>query len=114
MFCLVTASAEVVEDEEADPEYNILEEDTENAVDRKEEMRVDRAVQISKREIYQLTTELLDMLNNGGESEFRRGGTSQYGSQKGAKKTPLKSSESDVQNNSAVSQEIKVLCCLYY
>lgn len=84
---------EVGEDEEADPEYNILEEDTENALDLKEEMRIDRAVQISKKEIHQLTTELLDMLDNGEESDARRPGTSQYAGQRGTKKSPVKSAD---------------------
>lgn len=49
-------------EEEEDPEYNILE-DTEDAQDLKEEMRGDRAVQISKKEIQQLMTELVETLD---------------------------------------------------
>ncbi|KAK4317963.1 hypothetical protein Pmani_010990 [Petrolisthes manimaculis] len=50
-------------EEDEDPEYNILE-DAEDAQDLKEEMRGDRAVQISKKEIQQLMTELLDTLED--------------------------------------------------
>ncbi|XP_027230586.2 GON-4-like protein [Penaeus vannamei] len=55
------------EDEEADPEYNILE-DKEDDLDLREEMRGDRAVQISKKEINELMTELLDTLVDNGKN----------------------------------------------
>lgn len=78
------------EDEEADPEYNILE-DKEDALDLREEMRGDRAVQISKKEIHQLMTELLDTLDGDERSEPIRVHLSQHISPKEAKKSPFKS-----------------------
>ena len=50
-------SAENVDDEEADPEYNVLEEEEE--VDA-EELRADRTVQITKKEVSELLSELFE------------------------------------------------------
>lgn len=90
MWLCLTESTEVVEDEEADPEYNILE-DKEDALDLREEMRGDRAVQISKKEIHQLMTELLDTLDGDERSEPIRAHLSQHFAAKETKKSPFKS-----------------------
>ncbi|XP_042218233.1 uncharacterized protein LOC121863582 [Homarus americanus] len=85
-------STEVVEDEEADPEYNILE-DKEDALDLKEEMRGDRAVQISKKEFNELLTELFETLGNSEGIESLRMHLSQNTGQKEGKKSQFKESE---------------------
>ncbi|KAK7047724.1 DNA binding, partial [Halocaridina rubra] len=83
-------STDVAEDEEADPEYNILE-DKEDASDLKEDMRRDRAVQISKKEINELLTELLGTLNGDEETvePFRKHLSQHFNIQK-KKTTPVK------------------------
>lgn len=65
-------------------------EDKEDALDLREEMRGDRAVQISKKEINELMTELLDTLGNDEETEPVRMHLSQHISQKEAKKPQFK------------------------
>ncbi|PSN41136.1 hypothetical protein C0J52_05206, partial [Blattella germanica] len=47
------------DDDEADPEYNVLADEEEQTVD-KEELRVDRAVKVSKKELNLLVAELFD------------------------------------------------------
>ena len=89
MYIPVAESTEVVEDEEADPEYNILE-DKEDALDLREEMRGDRAVQISKKEIQQLMTELLDTLDGDERSDPIRAHLSQHMVPREVKKSPFK------------------------
>ncbi|XP_053639464.1 GON-4-like protein isoform X2 [Cherax quadricarinatus] len=79
-------NTEAGEDEEADPEYNILE-DKEDALDLKEEMRGDRAVQISKKEINELMIELFDTLGNNEGTESLRMHLSQLSGQKEIKKS---------------------------
>ncbi|XP_045593427.2 GON-4-like protein isoform X1 [Procambarus clarkii] len=83
---------EAGEDEEADPEYNILE-DKEDALDLKEEMRGDRAVQISKKEINELMIELFDTLGKSEGTDALRVHLSQNNSQKEAKKSQFKTSQ---------------------
>lgn len=51
------------DDEEHDPEYNILEDDSINKID-KEELRADRAVEVTKKELSDLIAELFDYTNN--------------------------------------------------
>lgn len=51
------------DDEEHDPEYNILEDDRINKID-KEELRADRAVEVTKKELNDLIAELFDYTNN--------------------------------------------------
>lgn len=55
--------ARPTDDEEQDPEYNILADDEINIVDR-EDFRVDKAVKITKKEIKQLWDELFDYLRD--------------------------------------------------
>ncbi|XP_051161017.1 uncharacterized protein LOC127281373 isoform X2 [Leptopilina boulardi] len=52
----------VDDDPEADPEYNILEEDETELLD-KEEFRMDRAVKVSRKEVNNLMDELLEYAN---------------------------------------------------
>lgn len=59
-----TSNNEGGDDEEADPEYNVMEEEE---VQDKEELRMDRAVKVSKKELSELFAELLD------ESHFPSG-----------------------------------------
>ncbi|XP_063858984.1 GON-4-like protein isoform X2 [Scylla paramamosain] len=96
-------STEVGEDEEADPEYNILE-DKEDALDLREEMRGDRAVQISKKEIQQLMTELLDTLDGDERSEPIRAHLSQHIVAREVKKSSFKVSQPNQQQEDGSAQ----------
>ena len=62
-------STEPGDDEEADPEYNVLEEEEE--VDA-EEMRADRTVQITKKEVSELLSELFEQDFSSSEDELTR------------------------------------------
>lgn len=63
-------TSENQDDEEADPEYNVLEEEEE--VDD-EEMRADRTVQITKKEVRELLSELFEEDFSSSEEETRDG-----------------------------------------
>jgi len=56
---LTTDVNDTFDDDEADPEYNVLADEEKETVD-KEELRVDRAVKVSRKELNLLVAELLD------------------------------------------------------
>ncbi|XP_066943848.1 GON-4-like protein [Macrobrachium rosenbergii] len=100
-------NTEVAEDEEADPEYNILE-DKEDASDLREEMRGDRAVQISKKEINDLLTELLGTLDSDEESAepVRKHLSQHMNSGGGQKRKPSQLKNTESQKDAPVKQEV--------
>ncbi|CAH0391471.1 unnamed protein product [Bemisia tabaci] len=53
----------IVDDPEEDPEYNVLADEEEEVVD-KEELRMDRAVKVSRKELNELMAELFDFTEN--------------------------------------------------
>ncbi|XP_068205672.1 GON-4-like protein isoform X2 [Palaemon carinicauda] len=99
-------NTEVAEDEDADPEYNILE-DKEDASDLREEMRGDRAVQISKKEINDLLTELLATLDSDeeGAEPVRKHLSQHINSGLLQKKKPHQLKNSESQKDSGAKQE---------
>ena len=60
---LLDNSKHVEDEEEADPEYNVMEDEDDDRHDR-EELRDDRAVKIPKKELTELVAELFDTYND--------------------------------------------------
>ena len=69
MSSVEPTTVEANDDEEADPEYNVMED--EEDVHDQEELRMDRAVKVSKKELNELISELFDnyQLSSGDEFE---------------------------------------------
>ncbi|XP_015112073.1 GON-4-like protein isoform X2 [Diachasma alloeum] len=93
------------DDPEADPEYNILE-DRESEMLDKEEIRDDKAVKVSRKELKDLVAELFEF-----EDMFAKGEI-QEGQEGGRKRKSLEASVGSVHNNSTDNPMVNLLPAL--